>query len=144
MVVVYTVKHPYNTSCKTLLLSQSVTFAFADGYFTAVTGCLSSRSSRSGVVGGLIAYPIGTQQLTRHTSHKIGGHAACVRRYIRTPLALLLWLPLPVKARTVLRMTATSAEEDVHGVHDNFVVPEDDTETAEERGAECGVALVEI
>ena len=37
-----------------------------------------------------------------------------------------------------------SAKEDVHGVHNDFVVPEDDTETAEERGAECGVALVEI
>ena len=36
------------------------------------------------------------------------------------------------------------AEEDVDSVHDDFIVPENNAETAEERGAECGVPLVEF
>lgn len=100
----YTVKHPYSTSCITFFRSHWVSFALAFGCATPVVGSLSSRSSRSGIEGGLIAYPIGAQQLTKQTNQRTGGHAAWVSKYISTPSTLCE--SLPVNARIVLVMTA--------------------------------------
>ena len=79
---VYAVATKYSSSKISVCGLNAIFFAFLVGCATSVFGFRSSSSSRSGTVGGSMAYRIGVQKALKVISHAIGGQKACVARQI--------------------------------------------------------------
>ena len=88
----YTKKAPTNTtavkivtpeyciSCQNVHLPYLCFFQHSFGLAIPVVGSLSNNSSRSGMVGGQMAYLIGSQHAVKQSNQSIGGQNACVNK----------------------------------------------------------------
>ena len=80
MTAVKIVTPEYWNSCQKVVLVYLCFFQCSFGLAIPVFGSLSNSCSLSGIVGGQIAYLIGSQQAVTESNHNIGGQKACVSR----------------------------------------------------------------